>query len=147
MSQVSRYPVSKDVYLKSFEIFLKTISRLNTRREVAKFLGEFFTPTEKIMFVKRLAISFLIEKKYDYREISKILRVSTGTINRVSIFYGESIVFKKMIRSFLKEEEIEEFWLNIGEKVTSALASGKSKSGSWFYLREELRRKRRNKPF
>jgi uncharacterized protein YerC len=147
MTQVSRYPISKEVYLKSFDIFVKAISRLTKRSDISKFLSEFFTPTEKIMFVKRLAISFLIEKKYDHRTISKILRVSTSTINRISTTYRQSEVYKKMIANFLMDEGIEEFWLKIGEKIAGVLASGKSKSGSWFYLREELKKKRRNKPF
>ena len=147
MPQVSKYPVPKDVYERAFEVFLKTIARLNTKRQVADFLEEFLSPTEQVMLAKRLAIAFLLSKKYDYREISKILRVSTGTVGRVAMNCEEGSNFAKVVNKILQDEKIEEFWLTVGEKIASLGAAPKSKAGSWIYLREEIRKKKRKKVF
>jgi len=116
MPQVSKYPVSKDVYERVFDVFLKTISDLNTKKQVQDFFKEFLSPTEQIMLAKRLATAFLIEKDYNYREISKILRVSTTTISRVALSYKYSNNFKRIVKRILKDEKIEEFWLGVGRK-------------------------------
>lgn len=148
MSQVSKYPISKDAYRRIFEIFLESISGLKTKKQLAGFLDEFLSPTEQVMLAKRLAIAFLLAKKYDYREISKILRVSTGTISRVATSLKLNKNFRGVIDNLLKNEEMEKFWLNIGEKVASILsAGGKTKSGAWVYLKEEIRKKKQDKSF
>ena len=145
MPQVSKYPISKDVYERVFEVFLKTISALKTKGQVENFLEEFLSPTEQIMLAKRLAIAFLLAKKYDYREISKILRVSTGTVGKVAMNCEEGSSFAKVVNKILQDEKIEEFWLTVGEKLASIGAAAKSKSGGWIYIREEIRKKRMKK--
>lgn len=85
MTQVSRYPIPKEVYGRIFEIFVKTISSLGDKKQIADFFVDFLTPTERIMLAKRLAIAFLLMKKYDYKMIARTLRVSSSTIGGVSI--------------------------------------------------------------
>ena len=147
VTQVSKYPVSRDVYDRIFDVFLKTISDLQSKKQIADFLNEFLTPTEQIMLAKRLAIAFLLTKKYDYKSISKILRVSTSTIGRValSVKYGDS--FRNVVIKILKDEKMEEFWLTVGEKVATLLATPKSKSGTWLYLKQELEKSKKGKVF
>ena len=147
MTQVSKYPVSKDVYERIFDIFLKTVSGLYSKNKAGGFLKEFLTPTEQIMLSKRLAISFLLSKNYKYREITRILRVSTNTIMRVSFLNKNGKYYKQTIDKIINDEKLEDFWLNVGEKLTKVLASGKSKSGSWRYLHAEIVKKRKNKRF
>lgn len=147
MPPVSKYPVSNEVIERIFEVFLKTITGLKTKNRAAEFLGEFLTPTERIMLAKRLAIAFLIAKGYEYREISKILRVSTNTVGKVNFAYKYGDAYKKVVDRVLQDEKVEEFLENVGEKVTALLASGGSKSGTWRYLRQEIKQKRKGKPF
>ena len=121
MPQVSKYPVSKDIYERIFDVFLKTIANLTTKNQVVSFFDEFLSPTERIMLCKRLAVAFLLAKEYDYRTISKILRVSTTTVGTVAISYKYKKNYKKVIENILKDEKIEEFWVNVGEKVAKLL--------------------------
>jgi hypothetical protein len=99
------------------------------------------------MLAKRLAIAFLVAKDYDYREISKILRVSTTTVGRVAVSYKYGKSFRHVVEKLLKDEKVEEFWLNVGEKVAAILAAPKSKSGTWIYLKQELEKKKGSKAF
>ncbi|MEK7188346.1 MAG: Trp family transcriptional regulator [Patescibacteria group bacterium] len=147
MPQVSQYPISKDVYQRVFDVFLRTIAGLRTKKEVSNFFEEFLTPTERIMFAKRLAIGLLLAKKYDYRGISKILRVSTTTVSSISILYRYGADFRKVIDNIVSDEAMEEFWLGLGEKMADILSTGGKGSGGWFYLKQQLRRRRFKKAF
>lgn len=142
MSQVSKYPVRKDVYEEIFETLLETIAGLTTKRSVASFFEEFLTPTERIMFAKRLAVGLLIAKGYDYKDIRELLRVSTATIASYSAYYKYGSGYKEVINEILRNQKIEEFLLSLAEKISSAAAMGGSKSGSWIYLRNQIKKKR-----
>src|SRR3990167_1145940 len=84
MSQVSKYPVSKQISDRIFEIFLNALVNIKNKDDADQFISDLLTPTEKIMLAKRLAIAFLLEKNYDYRTIQKIIRVSASTIKSVN---------------------------------------------------------------
>lgn len=147
MPQVSKYPISEDVYIRILEVFSKSIIELKNDNQVWNFFKEFLTPTEQIMLSKRFAVAFLLAKNYTYRDISKILRVSTTTISHVAFSYKYGSDFKRMVRIILKDESISEFWEKIGEKILILLASPGRKSNSWVYLREEVRKRNLSKPF
>lgn len=149
MAQVSKYPISDKVYKRILEIFFKTFVEIKTKGEAKQFMEDFLTPTEQIMLAKRLAIAFLLEKDYDFRTISKILRVSTTTIARVNLMrkYGGQ-GYQRMIKKLLREEKIKDFLLQVGESIAEVAGKGRGKgTGSWRYLRKELEKKRGEKPF
>lgn len=146
MTQVSKYPIPTDIYNRIIDIFAKSIAGLTTKSQVIKFLDDFLSPTEKIMLAKRLSIGFLVAKKYDYREISKTLRVSTSTVADVASLYRYHDSFRKVVDDILKEEEIDKFFLDLGEKVSSMLAKG-TKGSTWFYARNEILKQKKKKAF
>jgi TrpR-related protein YerC/YecD len=86
MAQVSRHPLSKLIYERIFEIFIKSIISIKNKKEAEDFLNDFLTPTERIMLAKRLTIAVLLTKGYDYNQIHKVLHVSTATIAGVNVF-------------------------------------------------------------
>src|SRR4030042_4027197 len=110
MAQVSKYPISKDVEKRIFEIFLKVISDLRNPLEIEEFFNEFLSPVEKVMLVKRLSIGVLLVKNYDYQSIGRILHVSPPTIAKVALsfkYLGRG--YKQVIEKLLREEKINEF--------------------------------------
>ena len=147
MAQISKYPISNNVYERILEIFFKTLIKIQTENEAEQFIKDFLTPTEKIMLAKRLAIAFLLEKEYDYRTISGILRVSLPTVASVNVArkYGGK-GYQKMINKLLKEEKIKDFLFKVGEILTEPAKRGKG-SNMWRYLNLELKKKAREKPF
>ncbi len=148
MAQVSKIPVRKEVYTKAFEVYVNALLSLNNKKDIVVFLDEFFTPTEKVMFVKRFAIPILYEKGYTYREISDILKVSTGTVSRIVIFYNSSKQFKDLVKRLLEEEKIKKFLLDLGDIIASAAGVGGAKASSWFALKKEIKKKKaRNNVF
>jgi len=60
-------------------VFLKLKYDKNGR----KFIEEFFSPTEKVMFAKRLAIVVMRVRGVSFYEISASLKVSTSTVSRI----------------------------------------------------------------
>lgn len=150
MTQVSKYPISKAIADRIFEVFLKAIVDIRSKEEADQFISDLLTPTEKVMLAKRLAIAFLLEKGYEYRTIQKIIRVSAPTITAVNIArqYG-SKGYKKLIRKILKEEKLMKL---LDEAITKLLAmpAGLEKGrGVWSYLKGEVekQKKQRKKPF
>ena len=145
MSQVSKYPIRKDVYEEIFETLLETIAGLTTKKSVSAFFEEFLTPTERIMFAKRLAVGLLIAKGYDYKEIGDLLKVSSSTIGDYSISYKYGKGYREVIDKIVRDEKIERFLLGLAEKLTEVGAMGGSKSGGWIYLRNQIRKKKYKK--
>jgi uncharacterized protein YerC len=147
MGQVSKYPISSEVYERIFDLFTETLSSFNTKKDIAKFLDDFLTPTEQVMLAKRYAIAFLLTKGYSYREISKILRVSISTIGFVSLDLKIGRSYRKVISRIMKNERTKESIDDMVSKVLSVLSAGGSKSGSWRSLKDEIENKKRKKVF
>ena len=99
------------------------------------------------MLAKRLAIAVMLAKKYDYRSIAKILRVSLATIAAVNVFIkyaGKG--YRKVIERILSAEKKSEFWGKLDDLLGGVVPP---KGRDWYYWRreqEEVRRKRQ-KPF
>ena len=148
MAQVSKHPLSKAIYERIFEIFIKSIVSIKDKKEAEDFLNDFLTPTERIMLAKRLAIAVLLTKGYDYASIRKILHVSFSTVASVSVFLkytGEG--YKKVVDKLLKEEAIKDFLLSIGEDFAAVGSIGGKGSGAWRDVKKSIQKKRKSKPF
>ncbi len=146
MTQVSKYPISKEVADRIFEIFLKSFVAIKNKEEADQFITNFLTPTEKIMLAKRLAIAFLLEKGYDYRTIQRIIRVSTATIASVNLvrLHG-SEGYKKLIAKILREESIKNFLEEATIKLLSIPATSTKGGGAYRYLKQELEKNKRRR--
>lgn len=150
MTQVSRYPISKKIADRIFEVFLKVFVEIKNKEEADQFLSDFLTPTEKIMLAKRLAISFLLEKDYNYRKIQRIIRVSAPTItavNRARQYGSEG--YRKLISKIIKQENLMNFFEKTVSKLLSAPSELEKGRGSWSYLKRVVdnRSLKNKKPF
>ncbi len=83
MSQVSRRPLSKELEDRMNEILWKSLAHLGETSEVANFLEDILTPTERTMIMKRLAIALLLSRGWDQESISHYLKVSTTTVQNL----------------------------------------------------------------
>lgn len=146
MTQVSKYPISKNVFDHIFEIFLRTFIKIKNKEQADQFISNLLTPTEKIMLAKRLAIAFLLEKNYDYRTIQSIIKVSSPTITSVnmSLKYG-SEGYKRLIAEIIREEKLISLLENSIIKLLSMPSSLEKGKGSWTYLKREVEKKKKKK--
>jgi len=148
MAQVSRYPLSPKVYERIFEILFESILKIKNKKEAEDFLGEFLSPTEKIMLAKRISIAVLLAKDYDYRAIIKTLHVSFPTIAGVSssVKYAGG-GYRRVIEKLLEEEKIRDILLSVVEGIATVGAAGGKGSGDWRNLKRSIQKKKLSKPF
>lgn len=120
MTQVSKYPIRKDIEQRIGELFQKAISKLHSSVDIDDFLNDFLSPVEKIVLAKRLAIAVLLAKGYDYSSIRKILMVTPPTIASVSVtmkYSGKG--YRKLLDALIADEEMSAFWGKIEDVLTS----------------------------
>lgn len=99
MTQVSKKIVAINLESEIYEVFWSTIARFNKKDEVTLFFSELFTYNEKVNLAKRIAIAILLSKGYGWRSIKNLLKVSEGTIAKISIRIkteGFRLLFKKL---------------------------------------------------
>lgn len=144
MTQVSKYKVPQKINDQILDIFSQTVADLKTKEQVVNFFDEFITPTEKIMFSKRLAIGYLIAKGYDYREVSRTLKVSTTTVSNFASKYKYGINYKIIVDKILFKLKTREMFLDIAEGFAEMGAIGGAKSAGYFNLRNEIKKRKAN---
>lgn len=147
MTQVSRIPLRKEMENRIFEIFLKSLAKAHQKWEIKSFIEDLLSPTEKLMLAKRLSIAFLLCKGYDQRSISRLLKVSLSTVNRMSLrlqLGGEG--FDKVIKDIIKDEKRDEFWQKIDSFISEIVPP---KGRDWRHWRQDQWRARLKniKPF
>lgn len=109
MTKVSRRILNKDLEKRIFELFIKTIMKLEKQDEVENFLEDLLSPTEKIMLVKRLAIAIFLTKGYTYDDIDDTLKVSRPTIMNVSYWLKHGKTgYQKVVERIIKNQKREE---------------------------------------
>lgn len=148
MTQVSKYPLSKLVYQRIFEIFFESVLKIKNEEEAEEFFSEFLSPTEKIVLAKRISIAVLLSKKYDYNSIKKILHVSTSTISDVNVLlkYAGS-GYRRVVEKLLREEKVNNILTSVLEGIATIGAVGGKDSGDWRTLKKSIQNKKRFKPF
>ena len=147
MTQVSKIPIRKEIEKRIQEIFISSISKVHSSDEVYRFISDLFSPVEQLMLEKRIAIAFLLYKGYNHRAISKLLKVSLSTVNRVSykLQYGDK-GYLRVITKIMVGEKMGEFFQKIDDFIGDLLPP---KGRSWSdYRREQwVNKLKRQKPF
>lgn len=140
MTQVSRYPISKDVYDRCWEIFTKTLIGIRNSKDADEIISDLLTPTERIMLTKRLAIAFLLTQGYEYREINKVLHVSFQTVASVNnaLKYGNN-GYNKAVSRIMSDERLKEILNKTVQALITPATIGVG-GGSWRYLKRELQK-------
>ena len=83
MTKVSRYKLDPKLEKQLVGNFWKLLGRI-TEEGAEEFFSRFFTPTEILMFSKRLEILKRLTKGQSYSEIKTSLRVTNITVSRMS---------------------------------------------------------------
>lgn len=114
MPKISRLPLRTDVWDRIFVLFVSTLADQKDKNKLSKFIDDFFSPTEKIMFAKRLAAAVLLAKNHDYQSVHEILRMSPSTIAKLSLkikYGGEGL--NPVIEDIFKKEASQIIWKEI----------------------------------
>jgi len=79
--------------------FIQKVKKARTKKDFVKLFNRFFTPAERIMLKKRMAIISLAKQGLSQREIGRILDVSPTTVGFVKRgFLNKKRVLRKNFR-------------------------------------------------
>jgi len=118
MAQVSKKHLPKSLEENMHGLLRQTLADLHSEQDVAEFLDDLLTPTEKVMLGKRLAIAVLLDKGYDQRTIHSMMRVSVSTVNTVNYWLtNKGDGYRKVIARIKGKQQ----WKNFLEKLDRAL--------------------------
>lgn len=135
MPHVSNRKVKKKVYKKLQSNLVGIFSSSHSKTEMASLINDLLTPTERIMFAKRIAIILMLQEGYSFRAIEKTLKVTLQTVLR----------FWKMKKAgkfgYLKENKKNSFWADL-ERILQAGLPPRGK-GRWKHVFESMERSER----
>lgn len=107
MTQVSRRYIKKQTLEKILDIFISSFIKIKNKQTAQGFFDEFLTPTEKIMLAKRIVCFYLLFKNISIRDSANILKLSTSTVAKYSIFIKDSVYIKNVLNKILVEENFK----------------------------------------
>jgi len=142
MAQISKRILRRKVEERIFEIFLKSLGKIKNDRQAAGFVEDLLSPTERTMLAKRMSIAFLLSRGYDQRAICRVLRVSLGTVSKVSLkLKQKGGGYRWVIGQIGKEEEIRK----VLEDMESLFTALPPKGGNWSRWRKRKIEKERSR--
>ena len=119
MTRISKRILKERVLLKLYSLFFEIMSQYNNKENFLSLIEDILSPTKKIMITKRVAVIYLLIKGVDYRDISEVLKVSTGTVVLYAAkFYKKDSKLVNMIQSMLKKEKFFNFLEDIFAGLT-----------------------------
>lgn len=101
MTRVSKRLIKDSEFKKVFDKFIDILYLSKSKKETFLFIREFFSPTERIMFAKRIGIICMVIDEIPDRTIADSLSVSTSTVGRVIEKYekGEYKYLSSLIKN------------------------------------------------
>jgi len=112
--QVSKKGIDKKIEDKIFRSLYQVLADLKNPRDIAMFLDDTLSETERTVLAKRLGIAYYLSSNKSYEQTRKELRVSSATIANVQKWMesgGEGL------RLALKTIEADEWSREMTSKV------------------------------
>ena len=132
MTNVSKRKLKKETEQQLFSQFTSVFGNAPQKQQSELFMA-LFTETERIMFIKRLAVVFLLTEKYSTYSIAKTLLVSDATVRSVKASFLEGkydpIVFSMKQKTFDKQK----FWKTVEVLLRGGLPPRGRGRWKWFY--------------
>lgn len=113
MTQISKHRLQGNTLERTFELFVQTLLNIKDKETTKNFINGFFTPTEKIIFAKRIAIYVMLAKGNSYESIRTVLKVSPPTIARASSHLNYSHDLDHVIKMILIKDDAKQIFEEI----------------------------------
>lgn len=101
-----------------------------------------FTPTERIMFSKRIALIYLLLKDIEQDIIRDVLKVSKATVSKFSLLCNQNDDLRKQYMGILKHEGLlnvlEEIWMLITSPGTIGIDWSAARRRKWEHERKKI---------
>lgn len=108
MTMVSKNKLQRDTEERIKDLLYGLFADVRDKKSMNELLHEFFTPTERLMFAKRLGVGILLMKEWDFRSISRALKMSMTTITSINFWINhQEGILKKQIEKIINKEKNE----------------------------------------
>ncbi len=128
MPHISSKKLSRENLDRLYREFANALQKSEKKSQMAFFLNDFLTHTEKIMLAKRFAVIYLLYQDVPASYISESLHMSPATIARMSVRYENG-----KYSSLLKAVKDQNIW-EILEKILRAGLPPRAGRGRWKFL-------------
>jgi Trp operon repressor len=118
MVRISKRPLSTNTIKKMQDLFYEVIVKDISRENFQSIFSDIITPSENIVFIKRVFILYLISKDIPQDEIVKALKVSSSTVSKYALYY---LNCSKPLKTILKSIENKEKIINIIDDLFAEL--------------------------
>lgn len=114
MTQVSKYPLDKDIEQEMFRKFWRSLTFLRDDDTISSFFSDFLTDTEKLMLAKRFTIAVLLLRGHRPQQIKETLHVSFSATGSVTSWLKNA---KPKTLSALEHIIAETHWEQFLDKI------------------------------
>lgn len=111
MTRISKRRLNKEVSKQIHNRFIKTIVDLHGKSG-SVLIEELFTPTEKVMFAKRLAGLSMLAQGISPYKVSKLLKLSFSTTARMQIS-AEKGKYSSIAEKIKNKKNRDRFWAEL----------------------------------
>lgn len=110
MVQLSKRKVKPEVEVKMFKLIFDIVGKQNNSEQFYGVVDGLFSPIEKRMVAKRLAIFLLLVKKVEWTTICNILKVSIASVSKCQMILINNNEIKNSFNLLVSKEEITIFF-------------------------------------
>ncbi len=143
MPPLSHFKIDDEVLEKLFKLFFEVVGKNHQQEQFEEIIKDIFSPVERIMIAKRVAVVYLLMKNIDYLTICQTIKVSSATVSKFNFLMTKSTGVVPALNKILKNEKIEDFFGEIISIVRAPGVPGVNWSQAWRdkITREEKKRK------
>ena len=110
MTRISKFQVNNEILDKLFLLLFEVVGNKFDSEEFADIIHDLFSPVERIMIAKRVAIIYMLMKRIENSIIVDSLKVSPSTISKFQVTFENSKGVVKALNTIVKNEKISDFF-------------------------------------
>jgi len=140
MPPVSHRKLATGLHDHLVSLLVQVLSTTNQTKSGLLFINQFLSSSELTMLAKRLGIALLLKREYTYSFIMHYLKVSKGTVGKVSeIIHISDIDSQQVLDNILKNKKVNEKLSKLDYYLDKVLPP---KGGDWKIWRNNIENKR-----
>ncbi len=132
MTNISKRALNKEFEKELFTQFI-TLFSTSRKEQNAKLFSSLFTESERIMFIKRLAIIVLIQKKASTYKIAQKLHVSDATARAIQRKIGNGSLDPILTHIQKRSFDADAFWETVDLILRAGLPPRGRGRWKWLY--------------
>lgn len=109
MVQLSKRKVKPEAMSKMLNLLFDLLGKQRNKEAFNTIIDGLFSPVEKIMIAKRVAVLFLISREEEWSVIRDLVKVSLSSISKCQMILKNNIDMKNALDTISNKKEIKLF--------------------------------------